>query len=69
LRHFETVLTATPSRPAIWMFCWPSAAASTILARTTPRCSAVGLRTRASSTRRWVAVSLTANGLGRLMRG
>jgi hypothetical protein len=69
LRHFDTVLTATPSRPAIVMFCSPSAACSTILARTTSRCSAVGLRTLASSTRRWVAVSETANGLGRLTSG
>jgi hypothetical protein len=69
LRHFDTVLTATPSRPAIWMFCSSSAAASTILARRTSRCWAVGRRNRASSTRRWLAVSMTANGLGRLTTG
>jgi hypothetical protein len=69
LRHFDTVLTATPSRPAIVMFCSPSAAASTILARMTSRCWAVGRRSRASSTRRWLAVRETANGLGRLTSG
>jgi hypothetical protein len=68
LRHFDTVLTAIPSRPAIWMFCSTSAA-STILARRTLRCCAVGQRSRPCSTRRSVAVSVTVNGLGRLTSG
>jgi hypothetical protein len=51
------------------MFYWPSAAASTILARRTSRCSAVGLRTLACNIRRSVLVSVTANGLGRLTIG
>src|SRR4029450_3933578 len=60
LRHFDTVLTATPSRPAIRMFCSPSAAASTILARSTPRASSPAL---------WRAGGETAHGLGRLTSG
>jgi hypothetical protein len=63
LRHGVDRHPQPPSNPDVLL---PSAACSTILARTTSRCSAVGLRTLASSTRRWVAVSETANGLGRL---
>jgi hypothetical protein len=62
-------VTATSSRPGIWMFCSPSASASTILAHTPSRCWVVGRRSRPSSTRRWLAVRETANGLGRLTSG
>jgi hypothetical protein len=66
LRHGVDRHSQPPGDPGVLL---PSAAASTILARTTSRCSAVGLRTLASSICRWLAVSETANGLGRLTSG
>jgi hypothetical protein len=44
-----TVFNATPSRPAMLAFSSPSAAANTIRARITMRCSAVRRRTTDSN--------------------
>jgi hypothetical protein len=63
LRHLITVFNATPSQPAMLAFSSPPAAANTILARTTIRCSAVRRRTNDSNCRRSSSLNSITNGL------
>ena len=62
-RHLRTVSTVTARSRAIAAFAAPSAAASTIRARSTSRCSPLTRRARASSSRRCPSVSTIRCGL------
>ncbi len=70
-RHLRTVSAQTRSDAAITAFGVPSAAASTILARVTRRCSVRPARTRRRSPRRCGPVNVirSAGGLMRLRYG
>jgi hypothetical protein len=58
-RQVRTVSSQTPTRSAIAVLGQPRAASSTIVARTTWRCSAVAVRVSFFSRWRWTAVSTT----------
>ena len=65
LRHLITVFNATPRSQAISALFIPSAAASTILARSTMRAWAVPLRVKTSRRHRSSSLNSITNGLRR----
>ena len=62
-RHLRTVSSVTPRPRAIAAFAAPSAAANTIRARSTSRCSPLARRARASNSRRCPSQSTIRCGL------